>query len=98
LSDSALGGLGLTDEDYEVGLGVIGGLGIAIDMYRRRRAFDELGRQYELSARLFAAARHRLLDESWPVHAVLIPLGREALMEDGEWQWMRRSQPRSPKN
>ncbi len=78
---------------FQAALGFVGALAVVIEAYRKRQAFDVLGRQYALAERVFAAAERRLEEGSWPVAQVLRALGREALAENAEWLWMRRTQP-----
>jgi hypothetical protein len=89
----AFGAAGLGHDDFQAALGIVAALGVAIEAYRKRRAFAELARQYAAAEQLFATARARLADPAWSPEVVFAAIGKEALLENGEWLWLHRTQP-----
>jgi len=79
-------------------LGVTAALGVAARGYMMRRADIELQKQYATALQIFDTARAELGpdDDSgrhWQPRETLERLGREALVEHGEWLWLRHSRP-----
>jgi hypothetical protein len=78
---------------FQAALGTTAAVGLAAEAYKKRRAFEELEKQYALSHQLFSTAQERLMEPQYAPEQIFVLLGKEALVENGEWLWMHRSAP-----
>ncbi len=76
-------------------LGVLAAAAVAARGFVARRADLELLKQYASAKQIFEIAKDRLEknDPEWPAKDILERLGREALLEQSEWLWVRHSRP-----
>jgi hypothetical protein len=77
---------------------LMGAFGIAVRGFLIRRADLELSKQYKAMQQKFEAAELRISilppgDPHKQLPAILETLGREALLEESEWLWLRHSRP-----
>jgi hypothetical protein len=79
--------------NFQAALGTTAAIGLAAESYKKRRAFEELEKQYALSYQLFSTAQERLMEPQYAPEQIFVLLGKEALVENGEWLWMHRSAP-----
>lgn len=97
----ALGATGyvLTTSDWQgdlleliaVGVEVAVAFGVSFQAYKSKLGLEALGRHYEKASRLFRSARETLQDSERGAKDLLRQLGREAILENGEWLWMNQS-------
>lgn len=74
-----------------VGVEVAIAFGVSFQAYKSKLGLETMGRHYEKAARLFRSARKDLQDSEWAAKDLLRQLGREAILENGEWLWMNQS-------
>lgn len=79
-------------------VGLMGAFGIAVRGFLIRRADLELSKQYKAAQHTFENAERQISnlppgDPQKQLPAILETLGREALMEEAEWLWLRHSRP-----
>ncbi|MCS3613381.1 hypothetical protein [Salinibacter ruber] len=97
----AIGATGyiLTTSDWQgdlvqliaVGVEVAVAFGVSFQAYKSKLGLEALGRHYEKAARLFRSARENLQNSEQEAKDLLRQLGREAILENGEWLWMNQN-------
>jgi hypothetical protein len=73
-----------------MGIEITLALGVSVQAYGSKLGLEALERHYETARQLFADAR-RALEQGEEPRPVLRRLGREALLENGDWLWMNQT-------
>ena len=77
-------------------IGASAAIGAAVQAYKAKRAYDHLEKLYASNEQLFSQAQDMLSTPECHAAEVLVRLGKEALLENGEWLRMHREQPLEP--
>jgi hypothetical protein len=85
-------------EHLQITVGLLAAFGIAAKGFLTRNADEELAKQYTAAREMFEKAEralHRMPPEALEAAApdILAELGREAMLEQAEWLWLRHSRP-----
>jgi hypothetical protein len=78
---------------FQAALGFVAAIGVAAEAYKSKQAYEELAKQYALLRQIFVAAGTHLSGTAATPERILVQLGKEALMENGEWLWLERNLP-----
>jgi hypothetical protein len=78
---------------FQGGIGILAAVALAAGAYRGRRAYDDLAKQYALALQSFDTAQQKIEGNDWNSEAILVSLGTESLIENGEWLWLKSRLP-----
>lgn len=78
---------------FQVTIGLFAAIAIAAEGFKIRKAYSDLEKQYSMTLQMFKTAQQRLDSKDWNYDAILTQLGTEALIENGEWLWLKSRLP-----